>query len=135
MTLQFNRYVFGLALNTIIICALFLYTWKLKKAAGARYFAYALLACLIWDFATVLELSSTILSAKIFFAKVTYFGTVFIANFWFFFAISTSPKYKIINSYKLIWIVPLITLALVLTNGLHKLYGLIYPCQIAPMEL
>jgi PAS domain S-box-containing protein len=121
MTLQFNSYVFGLVLNTIFIGGLFLYTWKLKKTAGARYFAYALFACLLWDFTRVLELSSTVLSAKVFFAKISFFGTACVANFWFFFAITSSQKHKVVKAYKLIWIIPIIILALVWTNEFHKL--------------
>jgi PAS domain S-box-containing protein len=121
MTLQFNRYVLGLALNTIFICALFLYTWKLKKAAGARFFAYALLACLIWDFASVFELSSTILNTKILFAKITFLGSAFVANFWFFFAVNSLQKNRITKAYKLIWAVPLIMLVIVWTNEFHNL--------------
>lgn len=120
MTLQFNSYIFGLVLNTLFLCALFLYTWNLKKTAGARFFAYALFACLLWDISSVLELSSTILSTKVLFAKISFFGTACVANFWFFFAIASSQRYKVVKAYKLIWILPIIILALVWTNELHK---------------
>jgi PAS domain S-box-containing protein len=121
MTLQFNRYVFGLALNTVFILALLIYTWKLKKTPGARYFAYALFACLIWDFASVFELSSIDLSAKILFAKISFLGTVCVANFWFFLAVASSQKYKSIKAFNLVWVVPVIMLIIAWTNDFHKL--------------
>jgi signal transduction histidine kinase len=121
MTLQYNWYVLALALNTILTGALFLYTWKLKKAAGARYFALAILCCLIWDFAHVFELSFTTLGTKILFEKITYLGAVPVANFWFLFAFTFSQKYEIKKSYNLLWIIPIIIIIVTWTNEFHNL--------------
>jgi len=75
-------------------------------AAGARYFALALMACLFWNFACVFGFSSTILNTKIFFAKISYFGIAFVATFWFFFVLSSSQKYKINYAITFLWIKP-----------------------------
>jgi hypothetical protein len=93
----------------------------LKKAVWARYFALALMACLFWNFACVFGFSSTILNTKIFFAKISYFGIAFVAACWFFFALSSFQKYSINYAFTFLWIIPIITLVLVLTNDFHKL--------------
>ena len=121
MALQYNWYVSALALNTVLTGILFLYTWKLKKTAGARYFAFAILACFIWDFAHIFELSATTLSTKILFEKISYFGAVSVANFWFLFTISFSQKYRIKKSYDLLWIIPILIIFAAWTNEYHKL--------------
>jgi signal transduction histidine kinase len=121
MALQFNWYAIALALNTLLIGILFIYTWKLKGIAGARYFALAILTCLIWDFASIFEFSCTSLSVKILFEKIAYLGAVPVANFWFLFAITFSQKRKINNFYKLLWIIPIIVIAAAWTNEYHKL--------------
>jgi signal transduction histidine kinase len=121
MIFQYNWFVFALMLNAVLLGALFTYTWNLKETVGSKYFAFALLACLLWDLASIFELSSTLLNTKIFFEKIVYFGAASVANFWFFFAITISQKYKIKKIHLLFWIIPVTTLILAWTNDFHKL--------------
>ncbi len=123
MTWQFNWYVFALILNTILAASIFTYTWNLKNVAGSKYFALFLLGCAVWDFSAVFELSSSVLTAKILFSKIEYFGAVSVANFWFFFSTSFSQKYRIRKKqlYILFWIIPVIVLIMAWTNEIHRL--------------
>ncbi len=123
MTWQFNWYVFALILNTLLAASLFGYTWSLKNIAGSKYFALFLLGCAVWDFSAIFELSSTVLTTKIFFSKLEYFGAVSVANFWFFFSTSFSKKYKIKKKqhYILFWIIPVLILIMAWTNEIHRL--------------
>lgn len=118
---QYNWFVFALAINTISAGILFLFTWKFRKTAGVQYFALFLLSCTIWDFACIFELSSTVLTTKILFSKISYIGVVSIPNFWLFFAINFSQKFKIKRPSPLFWIVPILIFIATLTNEYHKL--------------
>ncbi len=120
---QFNWYVFALAANTIFAALLFFITWKLRKTEGVIYFALFLLGCTIWDFSAIFELSSSVLSIKILFSKISYFGAATVANFWYFFAANFSQKHKIKKqkTYFLFWIVPVLILIFTWTNEYHHL--------------
>ncbi len=122
MLWQFNWYVFALILNTILAASLSGYTWNLKNIAGSRYFALFLLGCAVWDFSAIFELSSTVLTTKILFSKLSYFGAATVANFWFFFAASFSKKYRIKRDLLyLFWIIPVFVIIMAWTNEAHKL--------------
>jgi|GEM_PF-2222022 len=123
MAWQFNGYVFALIFNTILASTLFVYTWNFKDIAGSKYFALFLLGCAVWDLSAIFELSATDLTTKILFSKISYFGAVSVANFWFFFATSFSKKYRIKNKnhYILFWLVPVFVLIMAWTNKVHHL--------------
>jgi len=121
MIWQYNWYVFALAVNTALAIILFAFTWRIRNSSGVKYFALFLLACSIWDFSCIFELSSTVLSTKILFSKISYFGASTVATFWFFFAITFSQKNKLLKNYKLFWIIPFMVIAAAWTNEFHKL--------------
>ncbi len=97
--------------------------WLRRHSRGGNYFFWMALAATVWVFAYALEAISPGLSAKVFWAKMQYFGIASISTLWFLFAAVYSQKNQWLNRniFALLWVVPVITFSLVMTNEFHNL--------------
>ena len=82
-----------------------------------------MLAVAVWSLGYALELGSTDLPGKLFWAKVQYPGIVFVPVAWLAFALQYAGRDKWLARRNLIWLssVPCFTLLLVWTNDVHGL--------------
>ncbi len=89
-----------------------------------RWFGFMMLGIAIWALSYGLELSSISLSQMLFWINVEYLGIAFIPAFWFLFIAKFTGRDKWLNTRNIILVItiPLITLLLVWTNGLHHLH-------------
>jgi len=97
--------------------------WKYRKSTEVKFLIYLEFFVAIWAVAYAMEFASHELSTKIFWSKLSYFGIAFLPVFYFLFTTAFSQKKKIISPKNviLLLIIPVITIALVLTNEKHLL--------------
>ncbi len=105
---------------TATILAVFL--WQRREATGAKALAFTTLAAGFWAFAYGFELLSSELSSVLIWAKISYLGITTLPVGWFLFCLSFSgilKKFRITNLT--LFVLPLITIALVFSNEQHEL--------------
>ncbi len=89
-----------------------------------------MIAVAFWTFLAMLDVISTTPEAKILFSKFSYIGIVSVPVLWLFFSYEYAGKDLFLKQKKSIylWIIPSITLLLVMTNEFHGLvWSSIYP--------
>jgi len=97
--------------------------WRRRNNPGSSAFALTLLSLSVWSFASIFEAGALTAENKIFWSKWQYFGITTISPLWFIFSAQFTGREKILTRpvRYLIWVIPVITLALANTNELHGL--------------
>ena len=123
MDWEYSPYIIPLLIAAIISLAFAFYAWRRRTIPGATAFLVLVLAVAIWSIGYSLEIASTDLAAKIFWAKVQYLGIVTVPVAWLTFALQYTQRDTWLSRRILatLAIVPLITLLLVWTNEAHGL--------------
>lgn len=115
-----------LALAALVASLIAFYARRRGDAPGATYLVLLMLAVAIWSAFVALEFASVEASTKIWWSKLSYLGAVSVSPLWFLFALSYSQQASWLKNrwVILLWILPLSTFLLALTNEFH---GLIWP--------
>ncbi len=125
MSWLFAPYLLPLLVAVVISIGLAVYGWQRRAIIGAPAFVVLMLAVAEWSLAYLLELWASDLAAKIFWVKVEYLGIVTLPAAWLVFALQYSESRRWLTYRRSIiaalLVGPLVTLALVWTNGLHHL--------------
>jgi len=124
MQTRLDLYVpFIYLLAAVLYAWLGLFAWRKRPAAAVTHFAWTMLGLFIWSFAYSLELFLPSLPIVLFLTKIEYIGIVSIPVFLLFFALEYTGKSHLLTlrTRLLIWVIPLLTLILVWTNGSHHL--------------
>jgi diguanylate cyclase (GGDEF)-like protein len=97
--------------------------WRRRFVSGSTSFILLMAAVGIYAFFAALENAAASETMKILWSKLSYFGIVNLAPLWLLFAITYSrPRHWLNRRWAAwLWLVPLITLGLVLTNEWHRL--------------
>ncbi|RMC99299.1 diguanylate cyclase [Aquitalea palustris] len=97
--------------------------WERRQVTGARYLAWLMLAVTVWAGAAMLELSSSLLHEKIFWSKVEYLGTLSAPVLFFLLAADYNQLDKALRlrSIATLFVIPLLSLALAISNEKHGL--------------
>ena len=100
-----------------------LHAWSKRPAVAVTPFAWAMLGMSIWTFTYGLEVFLPTLPLKILTMKVEYLGIVSIPVFLLFFAFEfTGNNHLLVSKFRLLlWVIPIIFLALVWTNEFHSM--------------
>lgn len=122
MTLIFTPYAIINLLGTLMACMVALITWQ-RENLGGRYLAHTLLASAIWCGGAAMEHATPNITGQIFWAKVQYFGALSVPVFYLLFSAQYNQLSHWLKPARIIplFIVPIITLALALTNEQHHL--------------
>ena len=120
---QYTPYVLPLVITAAISAGIALVVWRRRRVPGAVPFLLVMLAVVEWSLGNVLELGSTELAAKLFWANAEYLGIVILPVMWLAFALQYTRREKWLTrrNLALLAIVPILTLLLVWTNNLHGL--------------
>jgi diguanylate cyclase (GGDEF)-like protein/PAS domain S-box-containing protein len=107
----------------VISAALAAYAWRRRAIPGTTAFFALLLSVAEWSFSYALELGSSSLASKLFWAKVEYLGIVIVPAAWLVFSLQYSGHIQKLSRRALaaLALMPTITLLLVWTNHLHGL--------------
>jgi len=96
--------------------------WRRRAAPGARALSLLMLAVTVWTFFRALEAAAVDIADKVRWAKLEYFGIVSIGPLWLLFALGYARQIALpARSFWLLWVIPIISLVLVLTNEHHHL--------------
>ena len=121
-----NPYAMLLIASGLMTIGLAPIAWKRKQVQGAKWFALMLAAVGLWSLTYALELMATAPSTKLFWIKIEYIGIVSLAPLWLMFSLTYTHKDKWGSGWSryVIWIVPIISYLLVLSNDYHHFHYL-----------
>lgn len=123
MSWQLSPYFYLLILSGVLSAVLAAYAWLQKEAPGARTLAVLMAGVSVWAVGYALESGAPGLDAKVFWAKVQYFGISAVPLAWLAFCVRYTGREGWLTRRNLILLaaLPLVTLALAWTNGAHDL--------------
>lgn len=123
MNLEFNIFSLTLLISGFIVAALSAIIIN-RLNDYVRWFAFTMLLVALWSMAYGLELASSSLEVMLFWIKVEYIGISFApaAWLWFCFKYVGYEKWQTKTTFIGIFLIPIITYSLVLTNEFHNYY-------------
>jgi PAS domain S-box-containing protein len=98
--------------------------WTRRRVPGAAPFALLMLAAAVWALGSALEYASPVPATRLAWAKIQYLGIIAVPPLWLTFAVHYSEREYWTHwrrSRIAIWIIPVITLLLAVTNEYHHL--------------
>ncbi|MFC1960998.1 histidine kinase N-terminal 7TM domain-containing protein [Chloroflexota bacterium] len=117
-------YIILLILVAATSAGLALYSWRYRSASSVVLpFVVLMLAVTEWSFTYGVELANTTLEAKIFWAKMHWFGVVTIPVAWLVFVLNYTGRdgWATKRNVLLLSLLPIISLIVVWTNDYHHL--------------
>ncbi|EON79397.1 hypothetical protein ADIS_0087 [Lunatimonas lonarensis] len=117
-----NGVVVWMLVSGIIPLLLALSAGKLRKSKEVTFFVFLMISSAVYSLGYAFELASVGLPQKVFFLNLQYFGAVFFGPVLFLMVWHYSGSSAIPWIQRLVFVVPLITLVLVFTNGKHYLF-------------
>jgi diguanylate cyclase (GGDEF)-like protein/PAS domain S-box-containing protein len=127
-------YPYILLVVALYSVAVGLKAWRGPRRRGAQYFALLLFSAAWWAFGRGMESLTPDLASKIFWTKFQYFGIATLPTFWLLFSLDYTQRLDRINRWLFasLWLIPLASLALVLTNERHGLiWTIVQPGSVA----
>ena len=123
MISQLVPYAIPLALAAGVSVLVAVYAWRRRPAAGAAPLTLFMLAAAEWCLGYALELSSSELAAKVFWARAQYLGIVAVAGLMLIIVLQYTgyEKWLTRRNLVLLAVVPIVVLLLVWTNDAHRL--------------
>lgn len=120
---QYTPYIWPLLASAAVMAALAMCAWRHRAVPGALPFTVLTLAIVIWSLAYALQLASADLPAKRFWNQVQYLGNAAMPVAWLVLALQYTGRDRWLSRRRLTALaaVPLLTIALLLTNDLHRL--------------
>lgn len=124
MDLYFTPYALTLLVTAIFALGVAVFAWQRRQMHGGRAFFRTMLGTVWWAFALSLELAALQTSHKVTFSKLEYLGVATVPVFWFVFVsrYTRHDKWLTRSNHLLLWVIPGITLFLVMTNEWHGWY-------------
>ncbi len=120
---QLNAYILALLISSILSITASIYVWQRRLVVGAAPLALLMMAAAEWSLTYALELANPYLEAKIFWARMQYFGIVGVVVLLFVVVVQYTGRERWLTRLNIAALasVPLISLALVWTNDFHGL--------------
>jgi len=133
-----------LAVEALILCSsgagffLAWYAWRQRAIPGSAYFSVIMAGMALYSLSVACELASSGIPAKILWSKIQYLFTAAFAPLWLHFALSFGQygDWSKRRGLAVIWLLPVVVLALVWTNERHGLaWPDVYPIPNHPAGL
>lgn len=103
----YTPYSIPLFIAAAVSGILFFPAWRRREAVGAKAFAWFSALAALWCFAYALEIGSTTLAAKLFWAKIQYIGIVNVSSVFIVFCLQYTRRWRYSNNpLVLFFIVP-----------------------------
>ena len=124
--MQLNAATLILTGSFLLSAALSLYAFSRKSVPAAREFALLMLAVSAWAFCAVIEAASTSEAAKVTWSVLSYIGIQAVPVLFLIFVLryTGEDSWLTRRNVALLFALPLATLVIAATNGLH---GLLWP--------
>ena len=138
MTFMYSPLMIVFAIATIISGSLTIYVWRKRAVPGSIYFT--LLMAAVTEWALMYTIGSSIVEAPtvIFCAKLAYLGVVAVPPLWLLFTLAYIRRQSWLTSrwIVLLWVIPLATIGIVMTNEWHGLmWSAITPVSGVPSRI
>jgi PAS domain S-box-containing protein len=113
-----------LILGALLCFSLAILAWQQRPATSATIMSFLLTAIGVYAVGYCLELTGTTLNEMLLAIRLEYLGVVQIAPLWMALALYYANQSEWIKPQRLLllWIIPIIVLIAVFTNGFHHLY-------------
>lgn len=113
-------FIIPLLLSDLILFLLAVYGWQQRKSPLGRLFLLTIVCLLLWVTTSILEYLSPTLSAKLFWANLSFIAIAYMPVFWLLLVIEYIDNQQKWNRYKpWLFVIPTITNLLVWTNSWH----------------
>jgi diguanylate cyclase (GGDEF)-like protein len=112
-------YLFTIGLSLVVAYI----SWRKRETPGSLPLALFMLAVAEWSFAAALEAAAGGIPAKVILSKIEYLGIVSSPILYLLFALQYSRQNKWLTRRNIVilWVLPVVTLAIAVTNDWHKL--------------
>ena len=122
MTWEFQLYLLILLMTVGLALVVASVAWRRRRLPGAAALALTMLAVAVWAGFNMLEHTAVGFQNKLFFGKLEYLGIANVPPLWLVFALSYCGLNRFLTRRNLIllWIIPVITILIALTNDLHS---------------
>jgi PAS domain S-box-containing protein len=122
MNWQFTPLVVPLAGAALLSAGLAAYVWTRRRALEAKILGILMIAVAEWSLCAALELISATMEGKVFWSKIQYVGIVAVPAAWLLFTLRYVGSDGWTYGWRLglLFVVPLLTVALVWTNEWHN---------------
>ncbi len=122
--MHINIYVLTVLFSALIMTGLAFWSLRFRSVPGIRSFSMLNLSGAIYAFFYAFEVSSDTINSMWFFFRLEYFGISFFSAFFLLFALRFSGEVEKISKNGLItiFVIPVLTLISVFTNGRHGLF-------------
>jgi PAS domain S-box-containing protein len=122
MAWEFQFYLFTLLVAVSLAAVVAMLAWQRRATPGAAPLALIMLAVAAWAGLTLLEHAVLGFQNKLLFGKLEYLGIASVPPLWLIFALSYCGLNRFLTRRNLIllWMIPIITIALALTNDFHS---------------
>ncbi|PKO96388.1 MAG: hypothetical protein CVU12_05485 [Bacteroidetes bacterium HGW-Bacteroidetes-7] len=109
--------------TSLVSFAVAVIAWNRKRERGTTELAWLMLFAGLWSFFVIFETAATTIELKIFWSKVAYVGALTTPVLYLILVLRFVGKDKYLKKKYLValWIVPIITFILTLTNEYHEL--------------
>ena len=123
MTWNFQPYFLILALTVGLALVVAYLAWRQREMQGAPALAFTMLAVAWWAGLNLLERAADGYELKLVFGKLQYIGISAVPILWLIFALSYCGYQRFLTRRNLIliWIIPVISMSLALTNDVHHI--------------
>jgi len=110
-------------ISTTVSLGLVFFLTTRRQAPGARYLVALMVTAIVWTASYTAELHSAELGAKLMFSRIGYLGITTIAPLWLGFALAYTHNEWALDRrrYALLFVVPVLTIAIAWTSGFHNL--------------
>ncbi|RMG94494.1 MAG: response regulator [Chloroflexi bacterium] len=126
MHLQITPYTVPLLIAATIAFMLVVYAWQYRHTPGVFAYISMGISVAIWSFAYALEISTTTLPEKIFWARIEYIGITTVGPAWLVFSLQYTNMAKWFTAaprrMAAIGIIPILAILSVWTNDWHHLF-------------
>ncbi len=118
------QYIVLLVIAAAVSAILAIFAWRYRAAPGAMPIVVLMVAVVIWSLTDALELLSTDIASKIFWARLEYIGITIVPAALLAFVLQYTGRERWLNRRTLILLAvePLVVELLVWTNDLHHMF-------------
>jgi hypothetical protein len=122
MVWQFQPYLLVLVIGIGMALIVAVVAWRRRETPGALPLALTMLAAALWAGLDVCEYAVVGYGYKLTFSKLQYVGIASVPVLWLIFALAYCGYQRFLTRRNLIllWIIPVITILMALTNDLHS---------------
>lgn len=121
--MQFNAYTITLFASALVSLCLFAYAWRRRSVTAGTEVALLAVAIMLWAFFQGMEGLVTTRFAKMGWGAATYLGSQAVPVLFFLFSLRYTHQDKWLTTRRIaaLWIVPLASITMAFTSGLHHL--------------